>query len=159
MDNHDNSDKNKIFFLLEENNENGNNLNIEQMFNELNDDLDTVSYGNFNNDNNNDLNNNLLSYSDYGNMSYFVKKQAYGNDELFYHKEYTVKDLLKICNYYQIDKHIKTNKCKKSDLIESIIFFESLPENFEIVLNRNIMWAHITELLNDKKMKKYIIWS
>ena len=33
---------------------------------------------------------------------------------------YSVKDLLKICNYYGIDKYVKGNKCKKQDIIEII---------------------------------------
>ena len=71
----------------------------------------------------------------------------------------TVKDLLKICQYYGIDKDIKASKCKKQDIISTIVFFESLPENFKIVNKRHKMWACISELLSDPKMKKYIIWT
>ena len=49
-----------------------------------------------------------------------------GNDENYYNNEYTVKDLLKICNYYGIEKNIKSSKCKKQDIISTIIYFESL---------------------------------
>jgi hypothetical protein len=79
------------------------------------------------------------------------------NYELFYN-EYTIKDLLKISNYYGLDKDIKISKCKKQDIISTIVYFESLPENYEIVRKRHKMWAYITELLNDSKMKKYIIF-
>ena len=71
----------------------------------------------------------------------------------------TVKDLLKICQYYGIDKNIKASKCKKQDIISTIVFFESLPENDKIVNKRHKMWACISELLSDPKMKKYIIWT
>jgi len=74
-------------------------------------------------------------------------------------QSYTVKDLLKICNYYDIEKIIKTAKLKKPDIISTIIYFESLPENFEIVQKRHIMWVYMHKLSNDVKMKKYIIWS
>ena len=70
----------------------------------------------------------------------------------------TIKDLLKICQYYGIDKDIKASKCKKQDIISTIVFFESLPENFEIVQKRNKMWIYMSELINDQKMKKYVIW-
>jgi len=83
----------------------------------------------------------------------------YINDETFYEKEYTIKDLLKICNYYGIEKNIKTSKCKKQDIISTIVYFESLPENFYIVQRRNTLWRYIDELLNDPKMKKFIIWN
>ena len=68
----------------------------------------------------------------------------------------TVKDLLKICSYYGIDKSIK--KYKKQDIIATICYFESLPENDIIVQKRYMMWKNIYELLNDPIMKKYIIW-
>ena len=71
----------------------------------------------------------------------------------------TIKDLLKICQYYGIDKDIKASKCKKQDIISTIVFFESLPENVKIVNKRHKMWAYIVELTNDPKMKKYIIWT
>jgi hypothetical protein len=79
--------------------------------------------------------------------------------ETLYYEQYTIKDLLKICSYYNIDKNIRTSKCKKQDIISTIIYFESLPENFDIVEKRNKMWLYITELLNDPKMKKFIIWN
>jgi len=49
-------------------------------------------------------------------------------------------------------------KYKKPDIISSIVYFESLPENAEIVNNRHKLWSYITELLQDPKMKKYVIW-
>ena len=76
-----------------------------------------------------------------------------------YTVEYTVKDLLKICQFYGIDKDIKASKCKKQDIVSTIVFFESLPENEDIVKNRYKMWTYISELINDPKMKKYIIWT
>jgi hypothetical protein len=91
-------------------------------------------------------------------LMYFVNKDFYNNDELYYNQEYSIKELLKICNYYGIDKNIRTSKCKKQDIISTIIYFESLPENYLIVQERNLMWAYMTELFNDSKMKKYVIW-
>jgi hypothetical protein len=68
----------------------------------------------------------------------------------------TVKELLKICSYYDLDKNIK--KYKKQDIIATIFYFESLPENNYIVQKRYMMWKNIHELLNDPIMKKYVIW-
>ena len=68
----------------------------------------------------------------------------------------TVKELLKICSYYGIDKSIK--KYKKPYIIDTIFYFESLPENNNIVQKRYLMWKNIYELLNDPIMKKYVIW-
>lgn len=81
------------------------------------------------------------------------------NDEYSYFEEYTVKDLLKICTYYGIDKHIKSAKCKKQDIVFTLVYFESLPENAEIVRQRQESWNCISILLNDPKMKKYILWT
>ena len=93
------------------------------------------------------------------NLEYFFKKDLYNNDELYYDQECTVKELLKICKYYGIDKDIKSLKCKKNDIINTIIFFEILPENSEIVKKRHRMWAYIMELIKDPKMKQYILWN
>ena len=85
-------------------------------------------------------------------------KEAFDPVEEVFATVDTVKDLLKICQYYGIDKNIKASKCKKQDIISTIVFFESLPENFKIVNKRHKMWACISELLSDPKMKKYIIF-
>jgi hypothetical protein len=84
--------------------------------------------------------------------------EVYENEELYYNEACTVKDLLKICHYYGIDKNVKASKCKKQDIISTLLYFESLPENFEVVQKRNRMWAYITELSNDSKMKQFVIW-
>lgn len=71
---------------------------------------------------------------------------------------YTVKQLLRICNYYDIEKTVKMAKYKKQDIIDSILYFESLPENAAIVNERRKMWYYIRQLTNNQKMKKYVIW-
>jgi hypothetical protein len=44
-------------------------------------------------------------------------------------------------------------------MISTIVYFENLPENYRIVQKRNHMWAYMAELMNDPKMKKYVIWN
>jgi hypothetical protein len=141
-----NSNDNITFFLEEKKTDpQYNEIEIQKMLNELEEDDDFEVF--------------MPTDNNEYDFMYFNDKNFYGNDELFYNHEYTVKDLLKICNYYGIDKDIKTSKCKKQDIISTLIYFESLPENFEIVQKRNKMWAYITELIGDPKMKKYIIWN
>ena len=92
-------------------------------------------------------------------LSYFIKKDLYnGNDEYYYNEEYKIKDLLKICQYYGIASSVKAAKCKKQDIVSTIVYFEGQPENYEIVEKRHKMWAFVTELLEDTKMKSYLIW-
>ena len=92
-------------------------------------------------------------------LSYFIKKDLYnGNDEYYYNEEYKIKDLLKICQYYGIKSSVKASKCKKQDIVSTIVYFEGQPENYQIVEKRHKMWAFITELLEDTKMKNYLIW-
>ena len=74
------------------------------------------------------------------------------------YEDYNVKQLLRICDYYDIEKNVKMAKLKKSDIISSIVYFESLSENIEQVNNRHKLWSYIIELTHDSKMKKYIIW-
>ena len=144
----DNLNDNITFFLEEKIDENQDTTDIEiqKMLSEF----EEEDFEEYMPSNNNYIDNDLM---------YFIDKDLYGNDELYYNQEYTVKDLLKICQYYGIDKDIKSSKCKKQDIISTIVFFESLPENIEIVQKRHKMWAYILELTNDPKMKKYIIWS
>jgi hypothetical protein len=78
--------------------------------------------------------------------------------EEFYSK-YTIKELMRICKYYNIESHIRLTKCKKNDIITNIIYFESLPENDEITKQRQLMWYYISKLQEDPKMKQHIIWN
>jgi len=136
-----------ITFLLKENEKNEISDNeLQKMIQELNEEINVE----YKDDKNIDLKNIDLMY--------FVNKDFYNNDELYYNQEYSIKELLKICNYYGIDKNIRTSKCKKQDIISTIVYFESLTENYLIVQERNLMWAYMTELFNDSKMKKYVIW-
>lgn len=68
-----------------------------------------------------------------------------------YSENYTVRQLLKICDYYDIPK-----KTKKVDIVNDIMVFENNPENKQMVLKRKQMWFYITELKNDKKMRMYV---
>jgi hypothetical protein len=146
---------NNISFFLEEkhvdNSETKNN-EILKMLNELetNDDELTNNIYDINNNNVDDFYNELI---------YFTNKKFYCHDETYYDIEYTVKELIKICEYYEIDKNIKASKCKKQDIIATIVYFESLPENIILVQKRHNMWAYMRELFNDSKMKKYILWT
>lgn len=75
-----------------------------------------------------------------------------------YDLNYSVKQLLLICDYYAISKGaMKSNKMKKQDIIEQVVLFEHDERNFEIVERRKRMWFYINELKEDKFMKKYII--
>jgi hypothetical protein len=129
-----------------------NSLELEKMMQEF--ELDAV-------DNDNDINNNFYNANiceELSDLSYFIKKNLYiGNDELYYNEEYKIKDLLNICKYYGIMKNVKASKCKKQDIISTIIYFENSPENYEMVEKRHKMWAYMTELLEDSKMRSYLL--
>ena len=110
-----------------------------------------------NNVNYNDTNNFVSSNESLSDQSYFIKKNFYsGNDEFYYNEEYKIKDLLKICQYYGIAKFVKA--LKKQDIISTIIYFENTPENYEMVEKRHKMWAYMTELLEDPKMRSYLLF-
>ena len=76
-----------------------------------------------------------------------------------YDINYTVKQLLLICDYYGLMKDVRTNKMKKQDVIEQILLFENNMENYEVVIRRKELWYYINELKNDKMMKKFVIWN
>jgi hypothetical protein len=86
------------------------------------------------------------------------------NDEMFipqiinYTENFTVKELLLICEYYGFVKVLKSNKCNKDEIIQVLVDFERNPNNSDIVFRRQNMWFYMTELKNDKFMKKYVLW-
>ena len=155
MDNENTNNDNITFFLEDLNIENleDNNVELEKMMSEFD-----TEYQDFNQDLNftninDDLNHDLKD------LSYFIKKDLYnGNNEYYYNEEYKIKDLLKICQYYGIAGSVKAAKCKKQDIVSTIVYFEGQPENYQIVERRHKMWAFVTELLEDTKMKSYLIW-
>ena len=75
-----------------------------------------------------------------------------------YKINYTVKELLLICEYYGLAKELKIQKCCKDIIILVLVDFESNPLNNTIVLRRQEMWRYINILKNDKIMKKYVLW-
>jgi hypothetical protein len=77
---------------------------------------------------------------------------------IHYNENYTVKELLFICDYYGFLKDIKSNKCNKEQIIEILVNFENEPINSDIVFKRQNMWFYMNELKSDKFMKKYILW-
>ena len=86
------------------------------------------------------------------------------NDDLVFPKminyniNFTVKELLIICDYYGFAKELKNSKCNKEQIIEILVSFESDPINDDIVNKRQTLWFYIGQLKNDKFMKKYVLW-
>ena len=96
------------------------------------------------------------------NSEYIFKEEE---DYLCYTKlvhydiNYTVKQLLQICEYYGMSKDLRISKCNKSDIISTLIIYENNIENQERVNKRKKLWNYINELKNDKFMKKYVLWN
>lgn len=74
--------------------------------------------------------------------------------QLHYNDNFIVKDLYKICDYYELDKRKK----RKDEIIEDIVLYELDENNTMNVQNRKRLWFYIQELKNDKFFKKYVIW-
>jgi len=143
-----------ITFFLEDSKNNDLFLHNNEEINQLMKDFDSMNDGNYMNDND------YINYGDYiKTLNYFIQKELYcGDDNLYYNEKYKLKDLMKICEYYGIAKNVKASKCKKQDIISTIIYFENSIENYDIVLKRHKMWAYMTELLEDPKMKYFLLW-
>ena len=167
----DNDDDDNIFFSIREKDTADNNdvIEIDDSISEMTANCDTPSILNVSTDGY--LYSNLCGaplkddfYDDFYNgifsLTYYKTKEKYNEDEHFYYEsEYTVKDLMKICEYYKIDKQVKGEKNKKLGIISAIVFFESLAENQHIVIKRHEMWAYMDALRRDENMRKYIIWN
>ena len=77
----------------------------------------------------------------------------YVAQELNYNENYTLKQLYRIAEYYDISKRKK----KKIELIEEIVVFENQPENCEIVNRRATLWSYMEEIKQDKYLSKFLI--
>ena len=128
-----------ISFLIDENDENDNEENNNQE--------------NDNNENEEFIISNILNEEyekeDELDLTHFI---------INYQINYTVKQLLQICDYYGIAKELRTNKCNKDEIINILVHFENDYNNSEIVFKRQTMWLYINELKNDSHMKKYIFF-
>lgn len=76
-----------------------------------------------------------------------------------YQENFTIKELLLICEYYGFAKQLKTKKYNKEEIIHFLVEYELEPLNSDIVYRRQNMWFYMNELKNDKFMKKYLLWS
>ena len=85
-------------------------------------------------------------------------EDVFVSQTLNYEVNFNVKELMLICEYYGISKIVKANKCNKSELIHFLVTFENDYQNDEIVCRRRNIWFYITEIKNDKFMKKYVLW-
>ena len=73
--------------------------------------------------------------------------------ELFYTENYTVKELTKICGYYNISVRNK----KKNKLVEDIVMLEINEENNILVSRRKLLNFYYEELKNDDYYKSFVI--
>ena len=160
---------NNIFFTVEDNLDKTNMTNIaniDEMMSKLLDEEDD------NNDNDdNDDNDYGFDYNDYNydnteqiekqdsSLEYFKEKNLYMGVPEAYYEMHTIKELMKICQYYDLAKNVKSAKCKKQDIVATVVFFEAQPENKKIANKRHKMWAYMRELTNDPRMKEYILWN
>ena len=142
----DNMQNENIFFSIDE--------ELSQQFNIKDDKLDNTE-------------NNILSelLDEINNDSDF-NKQMYNltGKDFFdamcseYKINYTVKELLLVCDYYGLAKEMKLHKYNKDEIINVLVAFENNPLNNKIVFKRQYMWAAINNLKKDKFMKKYVLW-
>ena len=84
------------------------------------------------------------------------------DDNMFSHmvdytENYTVKQLLSICDYYGFAKELKINRYNKEQIVSFLVVFESEAINADIVCRRKNMWFYLIELKTDKFMKKYVL--
>ena len=151
---------NNIFFIVEDNlDTNSDKLaDIDKMMDELIKDDDTNDDFNYY-DFDYEFDSEKTTSSQSLTLSYFDEKNLYIGVPESYYNAHTIKELMKICQYYDLAKNIKGSKCKKQDIVTTIVFFEAQPENSKIVNKRNKMWAYMKELTMDQKMKPYLIWT
>lgn len=73
--------------------------------------------------------------------------------QIDYDMNYPLKYIVQIMDYYQFKK----TKLNKKQMIERIVEYESLPENFYNVCERKRLFDNYIELKNNKFFSKFII--
>jgi len=131
------ADTNITFVLDDENGINNNESNVDDILKQMG---------------------NLDILDDFGDLEDIALDDFKIPEIINYSENYTVKELLLICEYYGIAKELKAKKCNKEIIIEFLVDFESKTANAEIVCKRKNMWFYMNELKSDKFMKKYIFW-
>jgi hypothetical protein len=116
------------------------------------------------NKNQNELNINEISININKILNLEYEQKIKSNNDLYvefihYELNYTIKQLLLICDYYGIAKDLKNNKCNKVDILSTLIIYENNVENAEKVNKRKTLWHYMSELKNDKFMKKFLLWN
>jgi hypothetical protein len=135
MTDNDNHDSDNISFFVDNDNDNNNEFNVSDITNKISNLLTTINDNNSDNDNDDSMMPQILNYQ----------------------INFTVRQLLQICEYYGIAKEIKTNKFNKDETIQMLVVFENDQQNEDIVCKRRLLWFYADELKNDKYMKRYII--
>lgn len=97
----------------------------------------------------------LLREVDLLEMTSIPNMDDYVANEINYSTNYTRKELDRIADYYEISKRKK----KKDDIIQDIVIFEQDPENIELVFRRKKLWSYISEIKDDKYLRKFLIFN
>ena len=87
-----------------------------------------------------------------------LDKDLHLSTSLYYMENFTIKELILICDYYGFSKEIKANKLGKELIIQCLVDWELDMKNYKVVKQRQQMWHYINELKKDKFMKKYVLW-
>ena len=90
----------------------------------------------------------FISYADYG-FTYDIEEY-----KEFYNKNFTLKELIQILQYYGINK----SKMVKDEIIQVLLFYETDTNNIEKVKRRMRLWENIKELKSDTYFSKYILF-
>jgi hypothetical protein len=75
--------------------------------------------------------------------------------EYEYSKNYNVKSLSQIMDYYELSK----KNMRKDEMIQLIVLFEVDPKNLQIVNRRYHMWNYMNELKQDRYFSKFILFN
>lgn len=102
---------------------------------------------------------NSNEYEDIQPIEEVISSTAYAKNKII-DEDYsylTVKQLNLICDYYGISTYIRIAKCKKEDIVNTLVLYEKEDANYAIVAKRKQMWKYLEELKKDAFMKKFII--
>ena len=108
-------------------------------------------------DNNNNNNNNNFEFDIENINDNEIDISEIIAQQVNYDVNYPLKYIINIMDYYQIKKTNLNYRLNKKQMIEKIVEYENIPENYYNVVERKRLFDNYIELKNNKFFSKFII--
>ena len=130
-----------------------NKIPYNNLIEELQHFLTTIPEDKSNHDFTKDMHEDVSSLSSCNDFGEYINADQCLAMTINYNENYTLKDLQKIAEYYEIS----TRKMNKAELIEKILAFEDNDNNKDKTFQRKKLWEYMKQIKKDKYLKQFLI--